>query len=100
MKPKRTVSGYLLLVGVLGLSVVGGLVLFGVYSALVKTQVTKEQSTLIKPLDGQIDPGIINNLQTRKRFSNAELQAQVTAVLPEPEETLLEATPGANLNQE
>jgi len=87
MKPKRTISAYILLVGVLGLSIVGGILIFSVYSAFVKTQVTPQQATLIRPLDGEIDSRLLNSLSTRRRFSPIELAAQINAPTPEASPT-------------
>ena len=92
MKPKRTLSGYALLVGVLSLSVVGGALIYGIYSALVKTQVTTATVTLIRPLDGQIDPTTLDGLQGRRRFTQAELAVQIVQPTPSPtEETVFES---------
>lgn len=99
MKPRRTISAYILLVGILGLSVVGGVVIYGIYSSLVKTQITPGQATLIRPLDGEIDTELLDSLQTRRKFSTTELSVEVTPT-PSPTPTPTEApveviTPGA-----
>ena len=104
MKPKRTLSGYALLVGVLSLSVVGGALIYGIYSALVKTQISPEQKTLITPLDGSIDQGILNDLQKRRRFTQSELAARTApTVIPTPtvatSPATIEASPGGEINQ-
>ena len=93
MKPKRTLSGYVLLVGIMGLSIVGGVLAFQVYSAATKTQVTTEQSTLIKPLDGQIDPKVLSDLQKRRVFTDNQLSQQTAQQISSPQ-----ASPGGNIN--
>ncbi|KKP29549.1 MAG: hypothetical protein UW35_C0043G0002 [Candidatus Collierbacteria bacterium GW2011_GWF2_44_15] len=85
MKPKRTISAYILLVGILGLSVIGGVVAYGIYASLVKTQITTDQAALIKPLDGEIDTNLLNNLETRRKFSATELAVEITPT-PTPSE--------------
>lgn len=95
MKPKRTLSGYALLVGVLSLSVVGGALIYGIYSSLVKTQITPQQQALIKPLDGEIDTKVLDELQQRRQFTQAELSAHITTA-PTPTATA-EATPTPSL---
>ncbi len=78
MKPKRTLSGYMLLVGMMGLSIVGGALIFGIYSALVKTQVTSETKEVIKPLEGEINVDLLNKLNNRRQFSSSELEVVIT----------------------
>ena len=92
MKPKKTLSAYILFVGIMGLSIVGGVLAFQLFSAATKTQVTTEQSNLIKALDGQIDSQIITNLQQRRVFTDSQLSAQIIQT-PTPE-----ASVGGNIN--
>lgn len=84
MKPQRTISSYILLVGIMGLSIMGGVVAYQIYSAAVKSQVTVEQSAAIKPIDGQIDTAIIESLRNRTVINESEMQQLLTEV-PEPE---------------
>ncbi len=91
MKPKRTLSAYILLVGVLGLSIVGGVVAYQVVKAMTKTQITSEQEQLIKPIDGSIDTKVTENLFSRKKFSVSELgtaisvaPTEIVSVTPTP----------------
>lgn len=93
MKPKRTISAYILLVGILGLSVVGGILAYGIYSSLVKTQVTSEQTALIKPLDGEINTSLLNSMQTRRKFTSTELSAVITVPVQATQPAV--ASPGA-----
>ena len=92
MKPKKTLSAYILLVGVLGLSVVGGILLFGIYSALVKTQITTQQTTLIKPLDGEISVEILNGLQKRRKFNATELSTVIAPSVVQSPTSSIEAS--------
>ena len=78
MKPRRTISGYILLVGIMTLSIVGGVIAFQIYSALTKTQVSTQQSLLIKSLDGSIDTKVFQNLKERIVFTSSELNTVVT----------------------
>lgn len=65
MKPRKTLSIYVLLVGVMGLSIVGGVLAFQVFSAATKNQATPEQAAAIKPIDGSISKDVIDNLSKR-----------------------------------
>ncbi len=82
MKPKKTISAYILLVGILGLSVVGGVLAYGIYSSLVKTQITPQTAVLIKPIDGEIDTTLLDNMQGRRKFTEAELAAEIPTPTP------------------
>lgn len=73
MKPTRTLSSYLLLSGVMGLSIVGGVVAYQVYSAVVTNRTTTEQQTVIKPLDGAINQSAIDSLNKRKVYSDEQM---------------------------
>lgn len=84
MKPKRTLSAYILLVGIMGLSIVGGLVAYQLARALTKSQVSTEQETLIKPIDGQIDSKVTDNLYQRRKYSVNELESTILVATPTP----------------
>lgn len=73
MKPRKTLSIYVLLVGVMGLSIVGGILVFQVFSASVKTQLTADQIAAVKPIDGTINEAVVNNLQQRMVVAESEL---------------------------
>ena len=75
MKPVRKLSSYVLLIGILGLSMVGGVVAYQIYSASVKSQTTTEQATAIKPLDGVINETTVDNLKARNVYSDELLQS-------------------------
>lgn len=94
MKPRKTLSVYVLLVGVLGLSVVGGILAFQIFSASVKNQLTTAQKEAVKPIDGAISQLVINNLQQRKIISETELGALV-ALTPTPTISIVQPTPEA-----
>jgi len=99
MKPTKTISAYILLAGILGLSIVGAVLIFGVFSALVKTQITGEQAELIKPLNGEIETSLLDDLEKRRRFTEAEMAAQITPTLTPTPTTENVASPGASTNQ-
>lgn len=83
MKPRRTVSGYILLIGLLTLSIVGGVVIYQIYSAVTKSQVTNKQEIQIKSIDGSLDLKIFDNLSSRESFSTVELETPIsTPTLP------------------
>ncbi len=85
MKPRKTLSAYVLLVGVMGLSIVGGILAFQIFSAATKSQVTTEQSKAVKPIDGTINPEVIDNLSKRDVITEQDLgvlSVVVTPVLP------------------
>lgn len=77
MKAERTTSSYILIIGVLGLLLVGSLVAYQVYSAIIKSQVTSEQEKAIRPLDGSIEEEVVNELRGRRQFSLNELMKEL-----------------------
>lgn len=83
MKPRKALSIYVLLVGVMGLSIVGGILAFQVFSASVKSQLTTAQRDAVKPIDGSISQTVISNLEKRTAITEAELGA-LTAPTPTP----------------
>ncbi|KKT30236.1 MAG: hypothetical protein UW41_C0002G0002 [Candidatus Collierbacteria bacterium GW2011_GWC2_44_18] len=99
MKPKKTLSIYILLVGIMGLSIVGGILAFQIFSASTKTQLTSEQIEIIKPLDGTIDEAVIKNLDQRTLVTEADINGlvMVPPVTPSPTAPLL-ATESAPIN--
>lgn len=98
MKPRKTLSVYVLLIGVMGLSIVGGILAFQIFSASVKSQLTDSQREAVKPIDGTIAQVVVNNLQKRRVVTEAELGSILTPT-PRPTETVIinqaEATPSA-----
>lgn len=84
MKPRKTLSVYVLLVGILGLSIVGGILAFQIFSATVKSQLTAEQREAVKPIDGTIGQTVINNLELRQAITEAELAALSITINPTP----------------
>ena len=86
MKPTRKLSSYVLLVGVMGLSIVGGVVAYQVYSASIKSQTTAAQSTAIKPLDGVINQTTVDNLKRRTVYNDTQMGLLINAT-PTPEVT-------------
>lgn len=91
MKPVRKLSSYVLLVGVMGLSIVGGVVAYQIYSASIKSQTTTAQSTAIKPLDGAINQATVDNLKRRTVYNDTQMGLLIDATPTQ------EATSGALL---
>lgn len=87
MKPTRTLSSYVLLVGVLGLSIVGGVVAYQIYATSIKSQTTAEQVTAIKPLDGVINQSTIDELKKRTVYTDAQMGLLINTS-PTPEATV------------
>lgn len=83
MKPIRTLSSYVLLSGVMGLSIVGGVVAYQVYSVAVKNRTTTEQKTAIKPLDGVINQSTIDSLHKRTVYTDLEMGLLLSSPTPE-----------------
>lgn len=73
MKPRKSLSVYVLLVGILGLLIAAGFFTFQIVDEATKSQVPAEQRELVKPVDGAIEQRVIDNLQTRKIFSKEEI---------------------------
>lgn len=97
MKPTRTLSSYVLLVGVLGLSIVGGLVAYQIYATSIKSQTTAEQAVAIKPLDGVINQATIDSLKKRTVYTDAQMGVLINEVLtPEATQTAITTTPEAS----
>jgi hypothetical protein len=93
MKPTRTLSSYVLLIGVLGLSIVGGVLAYQIYSAAVKSQTTTAQSLAIKPIDGAIDPSVIDNLKERTVYTDSQLMETIETVVTPTATAAAEITP-------
>lgn len=78
----------------MGLSMVGGIVAYQIYSSAIKTQNTAEQTAAIKPLDGVIDQATIDSLKKRVVYSNAEMSLSLgTAVVATPEAAITPTAP-------
>ncbi len=86
MKVKRTISSYVLLVGILGLSIVGGVLAYQVFRAAVKSQTTGEQLETIKPIDGSISKDVVDDLRQRMVFDDDQMRQMMTTT-PTPIET-------------
>lgn len=98
MKPRNSLSMYVLLSGVMGLSIVGGILAFQIFSAVIKSQTTAEQKTIIKPIDGGISKDTIDHLAKRIVISESNLlQIALPTPTPAVAKTLVateSATPG------
>lgn len=81
MKPRKSLSIYVLLVGILGLLIVAGFFTFQIVDEATKSQVPAEQRELVKPIDGIIEQRVVDNLQARKTFSREEILI-VPVVIP------------------
>ena len=102
MKPRKTLSIYVLLIGVMGLSIVGGILAFQIFSAATKTQLTTEQIETIKPIDGSIDQAVITNLDKRipipeSDLNNLQMTPQSTPTI-NPTPSPIAATESATTN--
>ncbi len=103
MKPKKTLSVYVLLMGIMGLSIVGGILAFQIFSVSTKTQLTEKQLGVIKPIDGTISQSTIDSLEKRTRItdddintaSNIPVSVTPTTEIPTPTPTI--ASPSAEL---
>jgi hypothetical protein len=98
MKPTRTLSSYVLLVGVLGLSIVGGVVAYQIYATSIKSQTTAEQAIAIKPLDGVINQATIDSLKKRAVYTDAQMGVLINEA-PTPEATVAAVTPTPEATQ-
>jgi len=93
MKPTRTISSYILLIGLLGLAIVGGILAYQIYAASVKTQTTAEQKEAIKSIDGIIKQTVIDDLARREVYTESEMDGYlVTSSVLETAEVTPEAT--------
>lgn len=73
MKPRKTISIYVLLVGVMGLLIVGGVLSFQLFDEATKSQLPASQRDAVRPIDGKIEEKVLENLSKRKLFSRDEL---------------------------
>ncbi len=73
MKPKKTISAHVLMLGLMTLLAVGSFVSFQIYSALTKSQISELQQKAIKPLDGNIKEEVVQNLTGRRWFNRLEI---------------------------
>ncbi|OGD82865.1 hypothetical protein A2572_02085 [Candidatus Collierbacteria bacterium RIFOXYD1_FULL_40_9] len=80
MKPRKSLSVYVLLVGILGLLIVAGFFTFQIVDEATKSQIPAEQRELVKPIDGAIEQRVIDNLQTRRTFSREEILVSPMAI--------------------
>ncbi len=102
MKPRKSLSVYVLLVGVMGLLIVGGIFAFQVIDQATKNQLTTTQKDLVKPLDGKIEAKTIENLTKRKVYSREDLSIKPTSTIeisitPEASSSSAAAQPNTNL---
>ncbi len=89
MKPRKSLSVYVLLVGILGLLIVAGFFTFQIVDEATKSQVPAVQRELVKPVDGVIDQKVIDNLQKRRVFSREEILISPTII---PSTTIVPTT--------
>lgn len=96
MKTERKSSSYVLMLGVLGLLVVGSFVAYQVYAAIIKSQITEEQKKAIKPLDGRIEEGVVENLRSRRWFEGGELRQRLIFEVVGDEKIVVEVNEDKN----
>ena len=88
MKPKKTFSAYVLLIGVMSLAIVGGILAFQIFSASTKSQLTEKQRNVIKPIDGTINQSTIDNLEKRIKITEDEINTTANTVASAPSITV------------
>lgn len=76
-KVKRAASSYVLLAGLLALVIVGAWMSYTIAAGLFKSQKTEVQKKLIAPLDGTLKETPLENLDSRRKFTNTELNAVI-----------------------
>jgi len=96
MKPRKTLSVYVLFIGVMGMLIVGGIISFQIFSAITKNQLTTIQKEVIKPIDGSINKDVIDNLTKRKPFTQEMLKAP--AITPAPTPTIASSSAEATVS--
>ena len=96
MKPRKTVSIYVLLVGVLGLLIVGGAFAFQVINEATRNQLPAAQRELVKPLDGKIEQSVIENLSKRQVVSREEIVRQSIPTVATEITPAISTAPGAS----
>lgn len=84
MKPKKTFSAYILLIGVMSLSIVGGVLAFQIFSAATKSQLSEKQVTALKPIEGTINQTTIDNLEKRTKITDDDIYATETVPVITP----------------
>ncbi len=103
MKPRKSLSVYVLLVGILGLLIVAGFFTFQVVDEATKSQVPAQQRELVKPVDGAIEQRVIDNLQKRKTFSREEILispiAPITNTVPTAAPAATSSSEAATIKQ-
>lgn len=77
MKPKKTRSSYVLLIGIMSLLAVGSWLAYQIYGSLTKSQITSRQQVAITPLDGSFTKVDLDNLAIRRKFTAADFSAIV-----------------------
>ena len=77
MKPKRTRSSYILLLGMMSLLIVGAWLAYQIYAALTASQISEKQKGSIVPLDGVITQEALENLAGRRKFRETDFSALV-----------------------
>lgn len=92
MKPKRTMSANILLLGIMSLLMVGSFVGYQIYSAITRSQISKEQEISIKPLDGSIKAEVVNHLKSRRWFNESEINEPIWRVIEATKSAVVEKT--------
>lgn len=84
MKPKKGLSVYVLMAGIMALLIVAGFFGFQLVDEATKSQVPAKQRELVKSIDGGIEERATKNLQTRKIISRDEIMSIKPTKLPTP----------------
>jgi hypothetical protein len=73
MKVKRARSSYVLIVGFLALLAAGSFLIYSLYSVMTKSQITSEQRVEIRPLNGNLNQRVLEDLLSRRQFNGEVL---------------------------
>ena len=84
----------------MGLSIVGGVLAFQIFSAATKSQATPQQTMATKPVDGNINKEVVDNLIQRTVISESSFRllepvAQMQPITPTPIPTQEQTATGA-----
>jgi len=94
VKIKKAPSAYVAIIGVVTLCVAGSFLLYTIYSALRKSQISPQQKLDILPLVGQLNSKVIDDLKSRRRFEKSELE-NIPRASPSITVTAIPSSPSA-----
>lgn len=84
MKPKKSLSVYVLFVGIFGLLIVAGFFTFQLFDEATKSQIPASQRESVKSIDGIIEQRVIDNLQLRQVISDDDILVVPATPTPTP----------------